>query len=115
MRTTLFAGLLVLASAAAVSCTSDQVTAPVSASVLTLGSTGEVCDPTHTDCPPPPDCDPHTGICEPPPCDDHNPCAIDGRMTGGGGQIIIGDVFVSRGFTLHCDITLSNNLEINWP
>jgi hypothetical protein len=40
---------------------------------------------------------------------------IEGRMTGGGGQIIIGDVFISRGFTIHCDIVLSNNLEINWP
>jgi hypothetical protein len=40
---------------------------------------------------------------------------VDGRMTGGGGQIIIGDVFVSRGLTIHCDIVLSNNLEINWP
>ena len=40
---------------------------------------------------------------------------IQGRMTGGGGQIIIGDVFVSRGLTIHCDILLSNNLEINWP
>lgn len=40
---------------------------------------------------------------------------VDGRMTGGGGQIIIGNVFVSRGLTIHCDIVLSNNLEINWP
>ena len=40
---------------------------------------------------------------------------VEGRMTGGGGQIIIGDVFVSRGLTIHCDILLSNNLEINWP
>ena len=39
---------------------------------------------------------------------------IEGRMTGGGGQIIVGDVFISRGFTIHCDIVLSNNLEINW-
>lgn len=38
-----------------------------------------------------------------------------GRMTGGGGQLTIGDVYVTRGFTLHCDITLSNNLEVNWP
>lgn len=39
-----------------------------------------------------------------------------GRMTGGGGQLVtIGDVYVTRGFTIHCDITLSNNLEINWP
>lgn len=38
-----------------------------------------------------------------------------GRMTGGGRQITIGDLKVTRGFTIHCDITLSNNLEINWP
>lgn len=38
-----------------------------------------------------------------------------GRMTGGGGQITVGDVQITRGLTLHCDITLSNNLEINWP
>ena len=37
-----------------------------------------------------------------------------GRMTGGGGQIQIGDVYVSRGFTIHCDITLSNNVNVNW-
>ena len=49
---------------------------------------------------------------EPPP----EECSfVEGRMTGGGGQIIIGDVFVSRGLTIHCDILLSNNLEINWP
>jgi len=35
-----------------------------------------------------------------------------GRMTGGGFKV--GDVKVTGGFTLHCDITLSNNLEINW-
>lgn len=38
-----------------------------------------------------------------------------GRMTGGGNQIVLGDVKVTRGFTIHCDITLSNNIEINWP
>lgn len=42
------------------------------------------------------------------------------RVTGGGSQLAMigsdGDrVRVTRGFTLHCDITLSNNLEINWP
>jgi hypothetical protein len=48
---------------------------------------------------------------EPPP----EQCSlIEGRMTGGGGQIIVGGVFVSRGLTIHCDIVLSNNLEINW-
>ncbi len=36
-------------------------------------------------------------------------------MTGGGGQVMIGDVYITRGLTLHCDITLSNNIEINWP
>ena len=43
-----------------------------------------------------------------------------GRFTGGGHQITAisegGDaVKVTRGFTLHCDLLLSNNLEINWP
>ncbi len=37
-----------------------------------------------------------------------------GRFTGGGHQISINDVKVTRGFTLHCDIILSNNLEVNW-
>lgn len=41
------------------------------------------------------------------------------RVTGGGHQFtMVGtdneQVRVTRGFTLHCDITLSNNLEINW-
>lgn len=34
-----------------------------------------------------------------------------GRMTGGGNPKVAG---VNFGLTLHCDITLSNNLEINW-
>ncbi len=38
-----------------------------------------------------------------------------GRMTGGGNQIRIDGVRITRGFTIHCDIILSNNLEINWP
>ena len=50
---------------------------------------------TNTPLPPPP----------PPPA--------EGRMTGGGFQLTNG-VRVSRGFTIHCDIILSNNLEINW-
>jgi hypothetical protein len=37
-----------------------------------------------------------------------------GRMTGGGNQIRIDGVRITRGLTLHCDITLSNNLEVNW-
>jgi len=41
---------------------------------------------------------------------------VPGRMTGGGSQIVLpGDVRITRGFTIHCDITLSNNIEINWP
>lgn len=38
----------------------------------------------------------------------------NGRMTGGGNQLRIDGVRISRGFTIHCDITLSNNIEINW-
>jgi hypothetical protein len=37
-----------------------------------------------------------------------------GRFTGGGNQIIVGGVRVSRGLTIHCDRLLSNNLEVNW-
>lgn len=46
----------------------------------------------------------NTPIPEPPP--------VDGRMTGGG--FSAGVIKATGGFTLHCDITLSNNLEINW-
>jgi hypothetical protein len=42
-----------------------------------------------------------------------NPMA-PGRMTGGGGQIRVDGVRITRGLTIHCDITLSNNIEINW-
>jgi hypothetical protein len=42
------------------------------------------------------------------------PPNLDGRMTGGGVQIF-NNIKISRGFTIHCDITLSNNIEINWP
>jgi hypothetical protein len=38
----------------------------------------------------------------------------NGRFTGGGHQIRIGDARVTRGFTIHCDLLLSNNLEVNW-
>jgi hypothetical protein len=41
---------------------------------------------------------------------------LNGRMTGGGGKVTsAANEPVTYGFTLHCDITLSNNLEINWP
>lgn len=38
----------------------------------------------------------------------------EGRFTGGGHQIRVDGVRVTRGLTLHCDLLLSNNLEINW-
>jgi hypothetical protein len=38
----------------------------------------------------------------------------DGRFTGGGHQIRVDNVRVTRGLTVHCDLLLSNNLEINW-
>jgi hypothetical protein len=37
-----------------------------------------------------------------------------GRFTGGGSQVRVGDVRVTRGLTIHCDLLLSNNLEVNW-
>jgi hypothetical protein len=47
-------------------------------------------------------------------CECSKDCALPGRMTGGGGSIDLNGAKVSKGLTLHCDITLSNNLEINW-
>lgn len=48
----------------------------------------------------------------------NEPDMVLGRMTGGGTvrlQEIGGEtVRITHGFTLHCDIELSNNLEINW-
>jgi hypothetical protein len=39
-----------------------------------------------------------------------------GRFTGGGKSIDTGTgLKVTKGFTIHCDLLLSNNLEINWP
>ena len=48
-----------------------------------------------------------------------SPQTVEGRMTGGGQQVVVNavdnsNVTVSRGFTIHCDIILSNNLEVNW-
>lgn len=39
---------------------------------------------------------------------------LSGRFTGGGFQINTNDVRVTRGFTIHCDNLLTNNLEVNW-
>jgi hypothetical protein len=88
MRSPLFPCLgVALAAGAIASCTDQQVADPAN----TVRSTfhAEVGHPAE-------DCE---GI---------------GRMTGGGGQITVGGILVTRGFTIHCDITLSNNLEINW-
>ncbi len=39
-----------------------------------------------------------------------------GRFTGGGNTIdTASGLKMTRGFTIHCDLLLSNNLEINWP
>lgn len=45
---------------------------------------------------------------------DCSPPLSTGRFTGGGHQIRVDNVRVTRGLTLHCDLLLSNNLEINW-
>lgn len=37
-----------------------------------------------------------------------------GRFTGGGKDVQTGGVTVTQGLTLHCDLILSNNFEINW-
>lgn len=45
------------------------------------------------------------------------PCAQPpgtGRFTGGGNQVRVGEARVTRGLTIHCDLLLSNNLEVNW-
>jgi hypothetical protein len=55
---------------------------------------------------------PSFGVTE---CPKPEDCVVDGRMTGGGKQITVAGVKVTRGFTIHCDLILSNNLEINWP
>jgi hypothetical protein len=45
---------------------------------------------------------------------DCEPDLVNGRFTGGGHQVRIGDARVTRGLTIHCDLLLSNNLEVNW-
>jgi len=46
--------------------------------------------------------------------EDCEPDLGTGRFTGGGHQIRVDGVRVTRGLTIHCDLLLSNNLEINW-
>ena len=42
------------------------------------------------------------------------PLPVNGRFTGGGHQVRVGEARVTRGLTVHCDLLLSNNLEVNW-
>lgn len=84
--------LAVLVGSFAVGCTSAETISAPRAPELRFGGTVTECDPKFQDC--------------------EN---LLGRMTGGGGQVTIGDVYVTRGFTIHCDIALSNNIEVNWP
>ena len=43
--------------------------------------------------------------------------SLPGRMTGGTGKVELdeADKYLTSGFTIHCDIKLSNNVELNWP
>ncbi|HYN07552.1 MAG TPA: hypothetical protein VES67_09195 [Vicinamibacterales bacterium] len=44
-----------------------------------------------------------------------NPVVLgEGRFTGGGNLDLANGISVSNGLTLHCDLKLSNNLEVNW-
>lgn len=97
-------GVVVVATTVA-ACSYEKVAVPKrSATVASFArGGGGQCDPKYEDCNP---CDSKFVDC-------------NGRMTGGGGQNIDlandGSIYVTRGFTIHCDIVLSNNLEINWP
>jgi hypothetical protein len=47
--------------------------------------------------------------------DSSNRASGTGRFTGGGKQVIVGVVTITKGFEVDCDLTTpSNNLEINW-
>lgn len=37
-----------------------------------------------------------------------------GRFTGGGNTVVVGVAKITKGLTIHCDLILSNNLEVNW-
>jgi hypothetical protein len=102
------AGVLALAAACSGASPSMSPTAPTaSASSATASANFS----------PNPSC----GGTDQPPCtceqDPTQPACVDlgsGRFTGGGFQINDGDIKVTRGFTIHCDNILTNNLEINW-
>ena len=43
------------------------------------------------------------------------PPGLDGRITGGGSNFRIGDIRITKGLQLHCDLRDPNNFQINWP
>jgi hypothetical protein len=43
------------------------------------------------------------------------PSGLDGRITGGGSNFKIGDIRITKGLQLHCDLRDPNNFQINWP
>jgi hypothetical protein len=92
MRTRILYGPGILLAAGAIAgCADEQVSAPNP--VPSFGA-------TNGNGPPEP-CDPKEENCE-----------GTVRFTGGGGQdVVAGGFQLTKGFTLHCDITLSNNLE----
>lgn len=107
IRRCLVAGFLsaVLAVAAACSGPSGSPSMlPTAPSAASSASSGATFSPNPTEDP----CLTTAGFATNP---ETSPC--DGRFTGGGFQI--GEVKVTRGFTLHCDALLSNNFEVNWP
>jgi hypothetical protein len=42
------------------------------------------------------------------------PQGLDGRITGGGSNFRIGDIRITKGLQLHCDLRNPNNFQINW-
>lgn len=89
---------------------SPSPTAPTAGAAVAAGAgnatSGLMGDPV-----PPDECPAIIKTTEEPGPDPCDPPAT-GRFTGGGFQI--GEVRVTRGFTIHCDNRLTNNLEVNW-
>src|SRR5688572_21624995 len=89
MQTHRVVSLLVAACVTAVSCTNEKVAAPepaLTAALVTANAKGGGGGGGNI------------------PCDDYKKeeCIATGRFTGGGGQRVeIGDIYVTRGFTLH--------------
>jgi len=104
MRMHTAVGLFVVAGMTAVSCTSNEkIGAPLAPTALAPAfNRSDGGGPPKDPCADPFDLEPE--------------CILNARFTGGGGQQVeVAGIYVTRGFTLHCDVLLSNNLEINWP